>query len=65
VVTLHDLTLAARSCDRLVVLHQGRVVADAAPRDALNPAVLREAFALDGALVEVEGDLVLAARRAG
>jgi hypothetical protein len=26
--------------------------------------VLREAFALDGALVEVEGELVLAARRA-
>ena len=25
VVTLHDLTLAARACDRLVVMHQGRV----------------------------------------
>ncbi|MDO9473848.1 MAG: ABC transporter ATP-binding protein [Caulobacter sp.] len=64
VVTLHDLTLAARSCDRLVVLNHGRVVADAAPREALTPAVLREAFGLDGALVEVEGELVLAARRA-
>ena len=46
-------------------MHRGRVVADAAPRNALTPAVLREAFGLDGALVEVEGDLVLAARRAG
>lgn len=65
VVTLHDLTLAARSCDRIVVMHRGRVVADAAPREALTPAVLRQAFGLYGALVEVEGDLVLAARRAG
>jgi iron complex transport system ATP-binding protein len=65
VVTLHDLTLAVRSCDRIVVLTRGRVVADAAPREALNPAVLREAFALAGALVEVQGDRVLAARRAG
>ncbi len=65
VVTLHDLTLAARSCDRLVVLHHGRVVAEGAPRQALTPQVLREAFGLAGALVEVEGELVLAARRAG
>lgn len=65
VVTLHDLTLAARTCDRLVILHHGQVVADGAPREALTPAVLRQAFGLAGALVEVEGDLVLAARRAG
>ncbi len=64
VVTLHDLTLAARSCDRIVVLHRGRVVADAAPREALTPTVLRQAFGLDGALVEVEGEPVLVARRA-
>jgi iron complex transport system ATP-binding protein len=64
VVTLHDLTLAARSCDRLVVLHRGRVVADGAPRQALTPQVLREAFGLAGALVEAQGELVLAARRA-
>jgi iron complex transport system ATP-binding protein len=36
VVTLHDLTLAARSCDRIVVLNRGRVVADAAPRAILQ-----------------------------
>lgn len=63
-VTLHDLTLAARRCDRLVVLHRGRVVADAAPREALAPAVLRDAFGLDGRLAEVDGDLVLVADRA-
>jgi iron complex transport system ATP-binding protein len=63
VVTLHDLTLAARTCDRLVVLRRGRVIADAAPRAALTHEVLRDAFGLDGRLAEVDGDLVLAARR--
>lgn len=64
VVTLHDLTLAARACDRLVVLSRGRVAAEGAPLDALSPAVLRAVFALEGALVETPAGLVLAARRA-
>jgi iron complex transport system ATP-binding protein len=64
VVTLHDLGLAARSCDRIVVVEAGRVVADAAPREALSSAVLRAVFKLDGALVETEAGPVLAARRA-
>ncbi len=63
VVTLHDLGLAARSCDRIVVVDAGRIVADAAPREALSPAVLRAVFKLDGALVETEAGPVLAARR--
>lgn len=64
VVTLHDLTLAARSCDRLVVLSRGKVAAEGPPRDALTTEVLREVFGLAGRLVELDGELVLAARRA-
>jgi len=64
VVTLHDLTLAARSCDRLVVLSAGKVAAEGAPLEALTPAVLRAVFGLEGALVESPAGLVLAARRA-
>ncbi|ATC32291.1 ABC transporter ATP-binding protein [Caulobacter vibrioides] len=63
VVTLHDLGLAARSCDRIVVLSRGRIVADAPPREALSPAILAEVFGLDGALIETEAGFVLAARR--
>lgn len=63
VVTLHDLGLAARTCDRIVVMSRGRIVADASPRDALSPAVLSDVFGLDGVLIETGAGLVLAARR--
>jgi iron complex transport system ATP-binding protein len=64
VVTLHDLTLAARSCDRLAVLFRGRLVAVDVPREALAPGVLASAFSLHGRLLETpEGD-ILAVRRA-
>lgn len=62
-VTLHDLGLAARACDRIVVVAQGRIVADAPPRQALTPEILRQAFHLDGALEETSAGLALAARR--
>lgn len=65
VLTLHDLNLAARSCDRLVVLHEGRVVADAPPREALTPEVLDLAFRLDGDLADTWAGPVVAARRKG
>lgn len=63
VVTLHDLGLAARACDRIVVVSQGRLVAEGPPREALSPAVLERVFGLDGELVETPAGLVLAAKR--
>jgi len=63
VVTLHDLTLAARFCDRVAVVDQGRVAAVGAAVETLAPELLAQVFALDGALVETEIGLVLAARR--
>jgi iron complex transport system ATP-binding protein len=65
VVTLHDLGLAARSCDRVLVLDHGRVAANGAPAEALSPAVLASVFKLDGALIETPAGLVVAARRVG
>ncbi|KOV60468.1 ABC transporter ATP-binding protein [Streptomyces sp. MMG1121] len=41
---LHDLDLAARLCDRLVVLHGGKAVAAGPVLDVLTPAVLRDVF---------------------
>jgi iron complex transport system ATP-binding protein len=63
VVTLHDLTLAARSCDRLAVMAAGRLVALAPPPEALRSEVLSRAFGLDGELLATPAGWVLAARR--
>jgi iron complex transport system ATP-binding protein len=41
---LHDLDLAARSCDRLIVLEAGRIVAAGPVLDALTPQVLSDVF---------------------
>ena len=64
VVTLHDLTLAVRFCDRLVVLHKGQVAAQGAPSQALTQDILRTAFGLDGALIDTPAGPVVSARRA-
>ncbi len=61
IVTLHDLSLASRFCDRLLVLKQGRVIAQGAPDEALSDATLAEGFgisarklpAADGALISI------------
>ncbi len=44
VAVLHDLTLAARFCDRIVVLAGGRLVADGTPEEALTDVLLARAF---------------------
>jgi iron complex transport system ATP-binding protein len=44
VVTLHDLSLASRFCDELVVLKSGRVTAQGAPETSLSEATLAEIF---------------------
>jgi iron complex transport system ATP-binding protein len=63
VVTLHDLGLAARACDRILVLHKGGVAAEGTPRDALSSPVLAEVFGLDGAVIDTPSGSVLAAKR--
>lgn len=35
-IVVHDLTSAAASCDRLVLLHDGRILASGAPRDVVT-----------------------------
>jgi iron complex transport system ATP-binding protein len=55
VVVLHDLALAARYCERLVVLRDGRVHAAGPTGDVLTPAVVREVFGVDAAVTRDAG----------
>ena len=63
VLTLHDLSLAARACDRVAVLAEGRLLADAPPREALSEEVLAAAFHLDARIEDTSAGPVVAARR--
>lgn len=51
---LHDLTMAARYCDRLLLIDQGRLVADGTPEAVLTPTNLREVYGID-ATVQLDG----------
>ena len=44
IAAIHDLNLAARFCDRLVVLAGGRVLADGLPQQVLCAEVIEQAF---------------------
>ncbi|MEQ9444812.1 MAG: ABC transporter ATP-binding protein [Rhodospirillaceae bacterium] len=55
VVVLHDLTLASRFCDRLILMNHGRVAADGAPKDVLTPARLSSVYGITSLQV-TDGD---------
>ena len=46
-VVSHDLGVAARFCDRLVLLGGGRILANGPPREVLAPDALRTAFGIE------------------
>ena len=56
IAAMHDLTLASRYCDRLLMLAHGRVVADGAPTEVLRPDHLRRYFAVETTVREA-GDV--------
>lgn len=51
VVVLHDLTLAARYADELVVLCDGRIVAQGTAGEVLTEATVRDAFGIDARIL--------------
>ena len=50
-MVLHDLNVAARHCQRLVLLDQGRVVANGTPSQVLTAEALKQAFGVDWSVI--------------
>lgn len=46
VAVFHDLNLAARYCDRLVMMHQGRIVAAGSVEEVLTPENIENVFSV-------------------
>jgi iron complex transport system ATP-binding protein len=50
-VTLHELSLAARVCDRILLLDRGRLAAAGTPDEALSSGVLARVFGVEAVRV--------------
>ncbi len=61
---VHDLTLAARFADRVLVMDRGRIVAEGPPEDALSVERLAAVFGIDAAIVAIGDKHVPIAGRA-
>ncbi|OEU86976.1 histidinol phosphatase [Streptomyces abyssalis] len=54
-VAVHDLALAARFCDRLILLNQGKVTAEGIPHDVLTAENLRNVFGTETEITRDSG----------
>ncbi len=53
----HDVALAARAAHHVVLLRDGAIIAEGAPRAALTPDALHDAYGRNGRLIDVGGAL--------
>lgn len=65
IVVLHDLNLAARYCDDLVLLGDGGVVAAGPTSDVLDPEVLEPVYGIGIHRIELDGHIHLLFRPEG
>lgn len=52
IMVLHDLNLAVRYSDHLIVMSQGRIVASGKPQDVISSELLDEVFGLEAAVID-------------
>ncbi len=55
VVALHDLSLAARYCHNVVLMHEGRTFASGAPADVLTREHLAAVYGIDARYQVIDG----------
>jgi len=59
IVVTHDLGLAARFADHVLVLREGRLVSQGAPAEALSERVLADVFRISAYRAEFQSDAVI------
>ncbi|MBX3596523.1 MAG: ABC transporter ATP-binding protein [Rhizobiaceae bacterium] len=59
IASTHDLGFAATYCTRLILLDQGRIVADGKPQEVLTKERMRTVYGVEAYLATVEGRTVL------
>ena len=46
ITALHDLPLAAQFADRIWIMHDGKIIADGTPKEALNDENMKTVFGI-------------------
>jgi iron complex transport system ATP-binding protein len=59
IVVTHDLGLAARFADTVLVMSEGRLVSQGAPAEALSEQVMADVFRIDAYRAEYQGEAVI------
>lgn len=61
IAAIHDLQMAARYCDRLVLMNDGRIMAKGTPEEVLTPETIQASFGVRTAVYQdpVSGSLAL------
>lgn len=60
---IHDLTLAARFADRVLIMDNGRIAAQGKPSETLDPARIAEVFGVDAQMLPFDGASIPVARK--
>jgi iron complex transport system ATP-binding protein len=63
VAAMHDLTLAAQYADRMILLDEGRIIADGAPRDVLTEPLIARHYDASIQIVSVNGRIAVVPAR--
>ena len=59
VAALHDLSIAAKYCDTIFVLQNGRNVVDGDPKEVITQSMIRQLYDIDVSLFSHDGELYL------
>lgn len=59
VSAIHDLNLAMKFCDRVVLINKGRVIMEGKPKDIITKENLKNIFKIDAQIIEKENSCVI------
>lgn len=59
VASMHDLGLAARWCTRLIMIDEGRIVADGPPASVLTAERLKDTYGVTSFIAEADGGMIV------
>ncbi|MEX3504810.1 ABC transporter ATP-binding protein [Corynebacterium sp. LK2510] len=63
IVAIHDMNLAARFCDELIVLHKGVITAQGAPSEIMSSTLLQKVYQVETEILDHVGVPVVCAIR--